>query len=96
MFATIYTLTNNRRGDTTVRMAVLKVVLEFLQASKLQRNSSTGSAASSMVPACCMHFCICTAVARQGAQAQHDAKQVQITCNCAHQCAAAMYYYQQQ
>ncbi|WIA34679.1 hypothetical protein OEZ86_012993 [Tetradesmus obliquus] len=31
MFATIYTLTNNRGGDTSVRMAVLKVVLEFLQ-----------------------------------------------------------------
>jgi hypothetical protein len=31
MFATIYTLTNNRGGDTSVRVAVLKVVLEFLQ-----------------------------------------------------------------
>jgi hypothetical protein len=31
MFATIYTLTSNRGGDTSVRMAVLKVVLEFLQ-----------------------------------------------------------------
>jgi hypothetical protein len=31
MFATIYTLTNNRGGDTSVQVAVLKVVLEFLQ-----------------------------------------------------------------
>jgi hypothetical protein len=34
-FATLYTLTKSRQLDASVRLAVLKVVLEFLQASNV-------------------------------------------------------------
>jgi hypothetical protein len=39
-FATLYTLTKNRQLDASVRLAVLKVVLEFLQASGRKRAGS--------------------------------------------------------